>query len=135
MFPGSTVKEELHLIFRLMGTPTEETWSGITANVEFQSYRFPLYRAQPLLNHVPRLDTEGMDLLSDLLLYEARLRISAEASLRHPFFSSLGDRIQTLQDNSSVFSLSDIRLEKDPGYRGTGFQQAARGKNRRQSIF
>ncbi|KAG2467555.1 CDK18 kinase, partial [Polypterus senegalus] len=53
MFPGSTVKEELHLIFRLMGTPTEETWTGITANEEFRSYHFPQYRPQPLLNHVP----------------------------------------------------------------------------------
>uniref|UniRef100_A0A9J8ADR2 cyclin-dependent kinase n=1 Tax=Cyprinus carpio carpio TaxID=630221 RepID=A0A9J8ADR2_CYPCA len=68
MFPGSTVKEELHLIFRLMGTPTEETWPGITANEEFKSYLFPQYRAQALINHVPRLDTEGIDLLTTLLL-------------------------------------------------------------------
>uniref|UniRef100_A0A8C1XU31 cyclin-dependent kinase n=1 Tax=Cyprinus carpio TaxID=7962 RepID=A0A8C1XU31_CYPCA len=68
MFPGSTVKEELHLIFRLMGTPTEETWPGITANEEFKSYLFSQYRAQALINHVPRLDTEGIDLLTTLLL-------------------------------------------------------------------
>ncbi|TTB41859.1 Cyclin-dependent kinase 18 [Bagarius yarrelli] len=68
MFPGSTVKEELHLVFRLMGTPSEETWPGITANEEFKSYLFPQYKAQALINHVPRLDTEGIDLLSALLL-------------------------------------------------------------------
>ncbi|XP_036388967.1 cyclin-dependent kinase 18-like [Megalops cyprinoides] len=135
MFPGSTVKEELHLIFRLMGTPTEETWPGITANLEMQSYSFPQYRPQPLLNHVPRLDTEGIDLLSDLLLYEPRSRISAEASLRQPYFSSLGERINSLPDNSSVFSLPEVQLQKDPGCRSSVFQHAARGKNRRQSIF
>ncbi|XP_029429425.1 cyclin-dependent kinase 18 isoform X2 [Rhinatrema bivittatum] len=109
LFPGSTVKEELHLIFRLLGTPTEETWPGITANEEFIAYNVPLYRAQPLINHAPRLDPEGLDLLTSLLLYEAKRRISAEASLRHPYFTSLGERVHNLPDR--------------------------RGKNRRQSIF
>ncbi|KAJ8257791.1 hypothetical protein GJAV_G00189720 [Gymnothorax javanicus] len=138
MFPGSTVKEELHLIFRLLGTPTEESWPGISANVEFQSYHFPVCRPQPLLNHVPRLDAEGIDLLSDLLLFNAKLRISAEVSLTHPFFNSLGERVHTLPDGSSVFSLPEVQLQRDPGFRGfrvTGLQQSARGKNRRQSVF
>ncbi|XP_006628604.1 cyclin-dependent kinase 18 [Lepisosteus oculatus] len=135
MFPGSTVKEELHLIFRLLGTPTEETWPGITANAEFKSYHFPHYRPQPLINHVPRLDTEGIDFLGSLLLYEAKSRISAEDALRHVYFNSLGERIHSLLDNASVFSLPEVQLQKDPGYRGSVFQQAARGKNRRQSIF
>uniref|UniRef100_A0A8C9WJ88 cyclin-dependent kinase n=1 Tax=Scleropages formosus TaxID=113540 RepID=A0A8C9WJ88_SCLFO len=126
MFPGSTVKEELHLIFRLMGTPTEETWPGITTSEEFRSYLFPQYRAQPLINHVPRLDTEGLDLLSSLLLYETRERISAEASLRHPYFKSLGEQIHTLPDTSSVFSLREVQLQKDPGHRASVFQQAGR---------
>ncbi|XP_048877573.1 cyclin-dependent kinase 18 [Brienomyrus brachyistius] len=135
MFPGSTVKEELHFIFRLMGTPNEENWPGITANEEFRSYLFPQYRAQPLINHVPRLDTEGIDLLSSLLLYETRERISAEASLKHPYFKSLGEQIHSMPDTSSVFSLREVQLQKDPGHRASAFQQGARGRNRRQSIF
>uniref|UniRef100_A0A8D0AGT0 cyclin-dependent kinase n=1 Tax=Sander lucioperca TaxID=283035 RepID=A0A8D0AGT0_SANLU len=98
MFPGATVKEELHLIFRLLGTPTEETWSGISSNEEFRSYLFPQYRPQTLINHVPRLDTEGIDLLSALLLYDTRSRISAEAALQHPYFLSLGNNIHNLTD-------------------------------------
>uniref|UniRef100_A0A669QDD9 cyclin-dependent kinase n=1 Tax=Phasianus colchicus TaxID=9054 RepID=A0A669QDD9_PHACC len=205
MFPGSTVKEELHLIFRLLGTPTEDTWPGITSNEEFKAYNFTQYRAQPLINHAPRLDSEGIDLLMNLLLvsnsevlvdgegmpcahpdfggrergcdcsispihtaavpnpqrgsqlsigvsrhaadcviiaflwafvqYEAKSRISAEVALRHPYFKSLGERVHLLPDNVSIFSLKEIQLQKDPGYRGSAFQQSARGKNRRQSIF
>ncbi|XP_065115260.1 cyclin-dependent kinase 18 [Paramisgurnus dabryanus] len=135
MFPGSTIKEELHLIFRLMGTPTEETWPGISTNEEFKSYLFPQYRAQALINHVPRLDTEGIDLLTALLLYDTKLRISAEASLRHPYFMSLGENIHTIPDTSSVFSLRELQLQKDPGHRSSVFQPPGRGKNRRQSIF
>ncbi|XP_030077490.1 cyclin-dependent kinase 18 isoform X1 [Microcaecilia unicolor] len=135
MFPGSTVKEELHFIFRLLGTPTEETWSGITANEEFRAYHFPQYRAQPLINHAPRLDTEGLDLLISLLLYEAKRRISAEVGLRHPYFKPLGERVYSLPDNASIFSLKEVQLQKDPGYRSSIFHHTARGKNRRQSIF
>uniref|UniRef100_A0A8C5AYW4 Protein kinase domain-containing protein n=1 Tax=Gadus morhua TaxID=8049 RepID=A0A8C5AYW4_GADMO len=44
LFPGSTVDDELHLIFRLLGTPTEENWPGITSIEEFKSYKFPKYK-------------------------------------------------------------------------------------------
>ncbi|MBV98751.1 Cyclin-dependent kinase 18, partial [Eschrichtius robustus] len=54
LFPGSTVKEELHLIFRLLGTPTEETWPGVMALSEFRAYNFPRYLPQPLISHAPR---------------------------------------------------------------------------------
>lgn len=83
LFPGSTVEDELHLIFRLLGedpilnaivmvtlagshltasdwtvatsgTPTEEKWPGISTIEEFKSYNFPKYKPQPLINHAPR---------------------------------------------------------------------------------
>uniref|UniRef100_A0A8D0KU47 cyclin-dependent kinase n=1 Tax=Strix occidentalis caurina TaxID=311401 RepID=A0A8D0KU47_STROC len=136
MFPGSTVKEELHLIFRLLGTPTEDTWPGITSNEEFKAYNFTQYRAQALINHAPRyLLEQGRISHGGLALYEAKGRISAEAALRHAYFKSLGERVHLLPDNVSIFSLKEIQLQKDPGYRGSAFQQSARGKNRRQSIF
>ncbi|XP_037352580.1 cyclin-dependent kinase 18 isoform X2 [Talpa occidentalis] len=135
LFPGSTVKEELHLIFRLLGTPTEETWPGVTALSEFRAYNFPRYLPQPLISQAPRLDPDGINLLSSLLLYESKSRVSAEAALSHPYFRSLGEHVHQLEDTASVFSLKEIQLQKDPGYRGLAFQQPGRGKNRRQSIF
>ncbi|XP_006159316.1 cyclin-dependent kinase 18 isoform X2 [Tupaia chinensis] len=98
LFPGSTVKEELHLIFRLLGTPTEDTWPGVLALPEFRAYNFPRYLPQPLISHAPRLDTDGISLLTSLLLYESKSRISAEAALSHPYFRSLGERVHQLED-------------------------------------
>ncbi|KAG7281037.1 hypothetical protein CRUP_016669 [Coryphaenoides rupestris] len=73
LFPGSTVEDELHLIFRLLGTPTEDTWPGILSIEEFKSHKFPKYKSQPLINHgaqvglqVP-LDMDGIDLLMSFL--------------------------------------------------------------------
>ncbi|CAL8274538.1 unnamed protein product, partial [Boreogadus saida] len=98
MFPGATVKEELHLVFRLMGTPTEDTWPSVGSHQEFRSYAFPQYRPQALLNHVPRLDTEGIDLLNALLRFDTRTRVSSETALRHSYFLSLGENIHSLAD-------------------------------------
>uniref|UniRef100_A0A7N6A7B3 Protein kinase domain-containing protein n=1 Tax=Anabas testudineus TaxID=64144 RepID=A0A7N6A7B3_ANATE len=54
LFPGSTVEEELHFIFKLLGTPTEQSWPGISSNEEFMTYNYPQYRAETLSNHTPR---------------------------------------------------------------------------------
>uniref|UniRef100_A0A8C7XH92 cyclin-dependent kinase n=1 Tax=Oryzias sinensis TaxID=183150 RepID=A0A8C7XH92_9TELE len=67
LFPGSTVEDELHLIFRLLGTPTEDKWPGISSIEEFKSYNFPKYKPQPLINHAPRLDSDGIELLLSFL--------------------------------------------------------------------
>uniref|UniRef100_A0A4W2DR83 cyclin-dependent kinase n=1 Tax=Bos indicus x Bos taurus TaxID=30522 RepID=A0A4W2DR83_BOBOX len=96
LFPGSTVEEQLHFIFRILGTPNEDTWPGILSNEEFRTYNYPKYRAEALLSHAPRVDSDGADLLTKLLQFEGRNRISAEDAMKHPFFLSLGDRIHKL---------------------------------------
>uniref|UniRef100_A0A665VY08 cyclin-dependent kinase n=1 Tax=Echeneis naucrates TaxID=173247 RepID=A0A665VY08_ECHNA len=117
LFPGSTVEDELHLIFRLLGTPIEDSWPGISSIDEFKSYKFPKYKAQPLINHAPRLDTDGIDLLMSFLKYESKKRISADEAMRQPYFRSLGPRVHTLPENISIFTLKEVQLQKDPGYR------------------
>uniref|UniRef100_A0A8C1MFG9 cyclin-dependent kinase n=1 Tax=Cyprinus carpio TaxID=7962 RepID=A0A8C1MFG9_CYPCA len=101
LFPGSTVEDELHLIFRLLGTPTEDNWAGISSIEEFKSYNFPKYKPQPFINHVPRylLDTEGIELLLSFLRYESKKRISADESMKHSYFKSLGMRVHTLPES------------------------------------
>ncbi|XP_042348241.1 cyclin-dependent kinase 17-like isoform X2 [Plectropomus leopardus] len=124
LFPGSTVEDELHLIFRILGTPTEETWPGITTSEEFKTYNFPQYHPEPLVNHAPRIDNDGHDLLSVLLQFEAKKRISAEDALRHSYFRSFGEQVQTLADTASIFSVKGIQLQKDPGKRSSVYPES-----------
>ncbi|XP_048879082.1 cyclin-dependent kinase 16-like isoform X4 [Brienomyrus brachyistius] len=115
LFPGSTVKDELHLIFRILGSPTEATWPGISSCEELRAYQFPHYTAEPLVNHAPRIDADGIHLLTQLLQFSVKNRISAEDGLRHPYFSCLGEQVHTLPDTASIFSVKGIQLRRDPG--------------------
>lgn len=136
LFPGSTVEDELHLIFRLLGTPTEENWPGISSVEEFKSYNFPKYKPQPLINHAPRLDSEGIELLLSFLKYESKKRISAEEAMKHSYFRQLGMRVHTLAENISIFTLKEVQLQRDPGYRNSSYPESGNGKiNRRQSML
>nr|XP_028684853.1 cyclin-dependent kinase 17 isoform X2 [Macaca mulatta] len=135
LFPGSTVEDELHLIFRLLGTPSQETWPGISSNEEFKNYNFPKYKPQPLINHAPRLDSEGIELITKFLQYESKKRVSAEEAMKHVYFRSLGPRIHALPESVSIFSLKEIQLQKDPGFRNSSYPETGHGKNRRQSML
>nr|DBA21263.1 TPA: hypothetical protein GDO54_017935 [Pyxicephalus adspersus] len=113
VFPGSTVEEQLHFIFRILGTPTEETWPGILSNEEFKSYNYPKYYPDPIQKHAPRLDSDGANLLSKLLQLEGRRRISADEAMKHSYFQELGERIHKLPDTTSIFTLKEISLEPE----------------------
>ncbi|XP_020862076.1 cyclin-dependent kinase 17 isoform X3 [Phascolarctos cinereus] len=123
LFPGSTVEDELHLIFRLLGTPSQETWPGVSSNDEFKNYNFPKYKPQPLINHAPRLDSEGIELITRFLQYESKKRVSAEEAMKHAYFRSLGTRIHALPESVSIFSLKEIQLQKDPGFRNSSYPE------------
>ncbi|XP_061630418.1 cyclin-dependent kinase 17-like isoform X2 [Phyllopteryx taeniolatus] len=135
LFPGSTVDDELHLIFRLLGTPAEDSWPGISFVDDFKSHKFPKYKTQLLINHAPRLDTDGIDLLTSFLKYESKKRISADEAARQPYFRSLGPRLRTLPENISIFTLKEVQLQRDPGCRNSSYPESGNGKSRRQSML
>ncbi|XP_059090197.1 cyclin-dependent kinase 17-like isoform X1 [Tigriopus californicus] len=134
LFPGSTVEDELHLIFKVIGSPCEDTWPGISLSEELNHYHFPQYPAEPLVKRVPRLEQEGIDLASKFLLYEAKKRISAQDAMKHRYFDSLGKGVQNLGDVQSLFTVPGIHLSKDPGYNPSVFPHGS-GRIRRQSML
>ena len=90
----------------MLGTPTEDNWPGISMSEELQNYHFPYYPAEPLVKRAPRLDSEGIDLVSKFLLYEARKRVSAREAMHHPYFASLGTGVHNLLDGKSTFFIA-----------------------------
>ena len=55
LFPGSSEEDQLLRIFRLLGTPTEETWPTMAELPDYKT-DYPHYDPQPLSKICPRLD-------------------------------------------------------------------------------
>ncbi|EFJ15022.1 hypothetical protein SELMODRAFT_139306 [Selaginella moellendorffii] len=85
LFPGDSEIDELFKIFRILGTPNEETWPGVTSLPDFKS-AFPKWLPKDLATLVPGLEHAGVDLLSKMLCLDPSSRITARAALEHDYF-------------------------------------------------
>lgn len=88
LFPGDSEIDEIFKIFRILGTPSEADWPGVTS---FPDYKpsFPKWsrREDALMN--TNLTDEGLDLLDAMLVYDPAARISAKQAIVHPYFDSI----------------------------------------------
>lgn len=87
LFPGTSPKDQLLRIFRVLGTPTESTWPGVSQLPEFKP--FPVFSPHSLSQLFPKLDANGINLLEHLLEFDPARRISAQEALSHPYFSDI----------------------------------------------
>lgn len=93
LFPGSDVDDQLRRIFKLLGTPTEDTWTGINTLPDYKP--FPLYQPNMSLSQVvPKLGNRGRDLLQRLLVCNPTQRMSADDAMSHAYFSDLNPTIR-----------------------------------------
>ncbi|THU56247.1 hypothetical protein C4D60_Mb11t15270 [Musa balbisiana] len=89
LFPGDSEIDELFKIFRVLGTPNEDTWPGVTSLPDFKS-AFPKWLSKDLVTVVPNLAAAGVDLLSKMLCLDPSKRITARQALEHEYFKDLG---------------------------------------------
>lgn len=88
LFPGDSEIDEIFRIFRVLGTPNDETWPGVQSLPDYKT-TFPQWSGVPLKTAVPALSEAGVDLLSLMLIYDPAVRISAKRALHHPYFASI----------------------------------------------
>jgi len=99
LFPGDSEIDELYRIFRLLGTPNEDVWPGVTSLPDYKP-TFPQWAGKSLERTVNGMDAKGLDLLKSMLKYEPKQRISAKQALEHPYFDDLNkaDYAQPVQN-------------------------------------
>lgn len=84
---------QLFKIFQVLGTPTDDTWPGVS-NLPDYLPTFPVWRRPEgglaeLLGGA--LDEAGIDLLERMLCYAPSERIAACDALQHPYFADLAN--------------------------------------------
>eukprot|EP00245_Coleochaete_scutata_P009911 TRINITY_DN336_c0_g1_i2.p1 TRINITY_DN336_c0_g1~~TRINITY_DN336_c0_g1_i2.p1 ORF type:complete len:304 (-),score=63.48 TRINITY_DN336_c0_g1_i2:966-1877(-) len=90
LFPGDSEVQQLLHIFRVLGTPNDDIWPGVSKLRDWHEY--PQWRPENLAKTVPQLNDKGIDLLAKMLQYDPSKRISAKEALNHPYFDGLDKR-------------------------------------------
>lgn len=87
LFPGDSELQQLLHIFKLLGTPSEENWPGVTKLRDWHD--FPQWQPSDIARSVPQLSEAGVDLLKETLHYDPAKRITAKDALNHRYFDDL----------------------------------------------
>ena len=86
---GDSEIGQLLKTFRVLGTPNETLWPGVSKLPDFKEDMFPKWPPRPIREAVPhpdRLDDKGVDLIARCMAYPPAQRLSARAALAHPYF-------------------------------------------------
>eukprot|EP01066_Platyproteum_vivax_P005063 Platyproteum_vivax@DN16462_c0_g1_i1.p1 len=97
LFPGTSDQDQLHKIFKILGTPSVASWPQLAELEEFCKHEFPTFQPQSWSSVVPNLDEAGLDLLSSMLRYDPNQRISARQAMEHEYFKDVGESIRNLK--------------------------------------
>lgn len=99
LFPGDSEIDTLFKIFRLLGTPTNDAWPGVTSLSHYVE-KAPQWRSTNLEDVRRRagesLGTQGLELLQATLQYIDSKRPSAKAALDHPFLQRVEQDIEAV---------------------------------------
>lgn len=91
LFPGDSEIDTIFKIFRVLGTPNEEVWPGVSTLRDFKQ-TFPNWHNTHFSDvraSGPALGDEGLDILAACLRYNPIDRPSARRLLQHSFFDSV----------------------------------------------
>lgn len=129
-FPGiRDTYDQLDKIFKLLGTPVEDTWNGVTHLPGYKPHKLAslkkpsnikdkngLYRPRKLGHSFPRLYdiVEGETMAQALLQLNPDDRIGAEEALTHSYFAPLPKKLYELPDETSIFSVEGVYLYPEP---------------------
>ncbi|KAI8385761.1 kinase-like domain-containing protein [Blakeslea trispora] len=92
IFPGGTQIDEMFRIFQMLGTPTEESWPGVSTLPDYNA-SFPPWKSKELRKAIEEfshsihgLPDSTYDLLGSLLTYDPVTRLSALKAEQHVYF-------------------------------------------------
>lgn len=91
LFPGDSEIDTIFKIFRVLGTPNDEVWPGVTLLRDYKQ-EFPRWHDTnfaAVREAGPALGDSGLDILHACLRYDPKDRLSARRLLQHRFFDAV----------------------------------------------
>ena len=93
LFCGDSEIDQLFKIFRVLTTPNEQDWPGVTQFPDYKS-NFPKWSDNKVKEKLGGLmGPDALDLLQQMLIYDPVNRISARACFKHPYFDNFDPKI------------------------------------------
>lgn len=92
LFAGSSNDDQLLKIFRVMGTPNERTWPGISAYANYKP-NFTQFVQQDLRILIPEIDNLPLNLLQGLLQMRPDMRLSSRQAIQHQWFQDYTNQL------------------------------------------
>ncbi|CAO3594433.1 unnamed protein product [Absidia cylindrospora] len=115
-FPGDSGIDQLVEIIKILGTPSKQEIAAM--NASYVEHKFPQIKPHPLQKIFVGACEEAVDLLSRMLLYDPRKRITAIEALCHPFFDEIRDPNTRLPNDQPLppvvnFSRHELSIRPD----------------------
>ncbi|CAN7990285.1 unnamed protein product, partial [Ixodes hexagonus] len=115
-FPGvKDTGDQLEKIWKILGTPTEATWEGVSRLKNYKLYKCGMYPGEPLRTAFPKLAevAQADEMANRLLQLRPQDRISASEALCQLYFADLPPQVHHLPDQSSLFSIAACKLAQE----------------------
>ena len=88
IFPGENDIDQLGIVIRILGSPTEKVWPGVHELPDFSKITFPDTKPINLESIVPDAPKEAVDLFKEFVKYDGAKRMTARNALQHDYFST-----------------------------------------------
>lgn len=96
LFPGASESDQLYKICSVLGTPQAQQWPEGFKLASQINYKFPQFVPTKLETLVPQANSEGVNLMLAMMMWDPAKRPSTAGILKHPFFeaSAMGETQQ-----------------------------------------
>ncbi|VEN36316.1 unnamed protein product [Callosobruchus maculatus] len=85
LFPGETDIEQLAIVLDTLGTPNDETWPELKELPDYNKIAFSPSTPKNWRIILSTADSTTVSLISSILIYDGRKRLTAQEALKHEF--------------------------------------------------
>ena len=143
LFPGSDELDQINRIHKILGSPSPKLQTKLTDKGSSKSkFNFPQQKGIGITHLIPHASSDCVDLLTRTLKYDFSERLTAKATITHPYFSDLRGVfespgvVETANANATRTTLRAPKIEKRYSLRKNDHSRSFESSisNRKQKI-